>query len=159
MPCHPDPHPAGLLVAGNGHVYLKLCRWLCCLPATQDQLPPYLPTTPADLSGNAMTVLPDHMDFITNLPHSDGYDSIMAVVDQGSSKGAIFMPCNKTIDATGTATLLLDSLYRRYGLPDKAISDRGPQFTSHVFQELGRLLGINLVMSTAHHPQTDGATE
>jgi len=73
------------------------------------------------------------MDFITDLPPSDGYDSIMAVVDQGSSKGAIFMPCNKTIDATGTATLLLDSLYRRYGLPDKAISDRGPQFASHVF--------------------------
>jgi len=73
------------------------------------------------------------MDFITDLPPSDGYDSIMAVVDQGSSKGAIFMPCNKNIDATGTATLLLDSLYRRYGLPDKAISDRGPQFASHVF--------------------------
>jgi len=97
------------------------------------------------------------MDFITDLPPSDGYDSIMAVVDQGSSKEA--MPCNKTIDATGTATLLLDSLYRRYGLPDKAISNRGPQFASHVFRELGRLLGINLVMSTAHHPQTDGATE
>jgi len=73
------------------------------------------------------------MDFITDLPPSDGYDSIMAVVDQGSSKGAIFMPCNKTIDATGTATLLLDSLYRRYGLPNKAISDRGLQFASHVF--------------------------
>jgi len=69
------------------------------------------------------------------------------------------MPCNKNIDATRTATLLLDSLYRRYGLPDKAISDRGPQFASHVFRELGRLLRINLVMSTAHHPQTDGATE
>jgi len=99
------------------------------------------------------------MDFITDLPPSDGYDSIMAVVDQGSSKGTIFMPCNKNIDTTGTATLLLDSLYRRYGLLDKAISDRGPQFASHVFRELGCLLGINLVMSTAHHPQTDGATK
>jgi len=99
------------------------------------------------------------MDFITDLPPSDSYDSIMAVVDQGSSKAAIFMPCNKNIDTTGTATLLLDSLYRRYGLLDKAISNRGPQFASHVFRELGRLLGINLVMSTAHHPQTDGATE
>jgi hypothetical protein len=39
------------------------------------------------------------------------------------------------------------------------ISDRGPQFASRVFKELGRLLGIKLTMSTAHHPQTDGATE
>jgi hypothetical protein len=59
----------------------------------------------------------------------------------------------------GTAKILLDSLYKRYGLPDKAISHRGPQFASHAFLELGRLLGIKLAMSTAHHPQTDGATE
>src|SRR5271154_6585252 len=59
----------------------------------------------------------------------------------------------------GTASILLNSLYRRYGLPDKTISDRGPQFAAHVFKELGRLLGIKLAMSTAHHPQTDRATE
>src|SRR5271154_1709645 len=39
------------------------------------------------------------------------------------------------------------------------ISDRGPQFASHAFKELGCLLKIKLNMSTAHHPQTDGATE
>jgi hypothetical protein len=30
---------------------------------------------------------------------------------------------------------------------------------AHVFKELGRLLQINLTTSTAHHPQTDGATQ
>jgi hypothetical protein len=99
------------------------------------------------------------MDFITDLPTSEGYDSIMVVVDHGSTKGVILEPCNKTIDALGTAELLLNTLYRRFGLPDKTISDRGPQFASHVFQELGKLLGIKIAMSTAHHPQTDGATE
>ena len=95
------------------------------------------------------------MDFITNLPFSDSYDSIMVTVDHGSTKGVILEPCNKTIDAARTGKILLDSLYRRYGLPDKAISDRGPQLASHAFRELGRLLGIKLNMSTAHHPQTD----
>src|SRR5271163_2137008 len=99
------------------------------------------------------------MDFITDLPLSDGFDSILVVVDHGSTKGVILSPCHKTIDSAGTATILLDSLYKRYGLPDKAISDQGPQFASHVFRELGHLLGINLAMSTAHHPQTDGAME
>ena len=99
------------------------------------------------------------MDFITDLPISDGYDSIMVMVDHGSTKGIILEPCHKTIDALGTAEIILNSLYKRYGLPDKAISNRGPQFASRVFKELGKLLGIKLAMSTAHHPQTDGASE
>ena len=96
------------------------------------------------------------MDFITDLPESDGYDSLMVMVDHGSTKGVIFIPCNKMIDALGVATLLLDHVYKRFGLPDKIISNRDPHFTSQLFQELGRLLGIKLAMSTAYHPQTDG---
>ena len=64
------------------------------------------------------------MDFITDLPIYDGYDSIMVTVDHGSMKGVILEPCNKTINMAGTRKILLDSLYQQYGLPDKAISDR-----------------------------------
>ena len=77
------------------------------------------------------------MDFITNLLTSEGFDSIMVMVDHGSTKGVILEPYNKTIDTTGTRTILLNTVYRRYGLPDKSISDRGPQFTSQAFRELG----------------------
>jgi len=98
-------------------------------------------------------------DFITDLPESNGYDSLMVMVDHGSMKGVIFIPCNKTIDALGAATLVLDHIYKRFSLPDKIISDRDPHFTSQLFQELGRLLGIKLAMSTAYHPQTDGQTK
>ena len=77
------------------------------------------------------------MDFITDLPTSDGFDSIMVVVDHGSMKGVISESCNKTIMAEQMGNILLNSLYKHFGLPDKAISDRGPQFTSHAFRELG----------------------
>ena len=98
-------------------------------------------------------------DFITDLPISEGYDSLMVVVDHGLTKGVILIPCTKTIDALGTADAYLDHVYKRFGLPDTIISDRGPQFASQVFRNIGKTLGIDLRMSTAYHPQTDGETE
>ena len=68
------------------------------------------------------------MDLITDLPPADGFDSILVVVDQGLSKGVILIPCNKTLTSEDTAQLLLENLYKRFRLPDKIISDRGPQF-------------------------------
>ena len=83
----------------------------------------------------------------------------MVVVDHGLTKGVVLSPCNKTITTKGTAELLLNNMYRCFGLPNKVISDWGPQFASRAFQELGKQLGINLTMSMAYHPQTDGTTE
>ena len=99
------------------------------------------------------------MDFITDLPSVQNFDSILVVVDQGLSKGVILLPCNKTITVEETAKLLLDNLYKRFGLPNKIISDRGPQFASKSFVELLKLLGIKSALSTAFHPQTEGTTE
>jgi transposase InsO family protein len=59
----------------------------------------------------------------------------------------------------GTATLLWDNLFKRFGLPDKMISDRDPRFAAHAFQELLKLLNIKSNLTTAYHPQSDGATE
>ena len=99
------------------------------------------------------------MDLITNLPLAEGYDSILVMVDQGLSKGVILFPCNKTLTSEDTAKLLLENLYKQFGLPDKIISDRGPQFASKAFKELLNLLGIKSALSMAYHPQTNGITE
>ncbi|ESK81432.1 hypothetical protein Moror_9651 [Moniliophthora roreri MCA 2997] len=99
------------------------------------------------------------MDLVTDLPESDGFDTIMVVVDHSSSKGAIFIPCTKKLDAPQVAELLLRNVYKRYGLPDKIISDQDPRFAAMVFQETMKLLGVKHAMSTAYHPQSDGETE
>ena len=99
------------------------------------------------------------MDLITDLPLSDGFDSILVMVDRGLTKGVILLPCNKTIMPEQVANVLLENLYKRFGLPDKIILDQGPQFAAHTFRKLLKLLNVTSKLSTAYHPQTDKATE
>jgi transposase InsO family protein len=99
------------------------------------------------------------MDLITGLPPVDNYNAILVVVDHGLTKGVILCPTKEASSSEDTAILLHDNLFKRFGLPDKLISDRDPRFASKAFQELLKLLQIESAMSTAYHPQTDGATE
>jgi Integrase zinc binding domain len=99
------------------------------------------------------------INLITDLSPVEEYDSILVMVDRGLSKGAILCPCAKTITWEGTATLLRDNLFKRFGLLDKIISDRDPRFAAHAFQKLLKLLDIKSNLITAYHPQSDGATE
>ena len=81
------------------------------------------------------------MDFITDLPESNGYDSLHIVTNR-FTKIAVITPCLKSIDSDRTAKILLKNTWRQYGLPDKIILDRGTQFTSKVAQALLKELGI-----------------
>ena len=63
------------------------------------------------------------VDFITNLPESKGYDSIMVIVDHNCTKGVILYPCHKTIDASETARVFVEQMFKRFRLPDSIISD------------------------------------
>jgi len=99
------------------------------------------------------------MDLITDLPKTQGFDSILTIVDQGCSKAAKFIPCMKTINGTGVALEYLKHLIPWFGLPKRIILDRDPQFTSAFAKEMCKALGIQQNLSTAFHPCTDGQTE
>ena len=83
----------------------------------------------------------------------------MALVDHGLSKGVILRPMKKTVTADGIAAIIFQKLYAHFGLFDKVISDCGPQFATNFAKELGHILGYEISLSTAYHPQTDGETE
>jgi hypothetical protein len=51
-------------------------------------------------------------NFITDLPESDGFDSLMVVVDHGLTKGVIAIPCTKKIDALRTTNFILEHIYK-----------------------------------------------
>jgi hypothetical protein len=120
---------------------------------------PHVPLVPIPPTEDATPFATVSMDFIMDLPLSNGFDAITVFVDHDITKATVIVPCNTTITAEQTARLYQDNVWRRFGLPKKIISDRGTQFTSRFTQELCRLLGITQAMSTAYHPQTDGQTE
>ena len=98
------------------------------------------------------------VDLITGLPISQGYNSIIVIVDR-FTKMIHVAPCHDTLTSVGVAKLFRDLVWKHHGLPLQIISDRGPQFVSQFMRELNRLLGIQVTPSTAYHPQTDGQTE
>ena len=118
--------------------------------------PPLFPITPAENAWPFGTIA---LDFITKLPLSGGYDTILTITDTDCSKASIFLPCNKTIDSEGVATLYATHITPHYGIPWKVISDRDICFTSKFTMDLCHLLDIQQNISTAYHPQTDGASE
>ena len=98
------------------------------------------------------------INFITDLPVSNGYNSILTVVDR-HSKAVILSLCHKTITTEQTSQLLIDNVWIRTSFPLTIISDRGPQFAAQVTQEFWLKLGIKQKLSTTFHPQIDGELE
>jgi hypothetical protein len=83
----------------------------------------------------------------------------MVVVNHGLMKGVIITPCLKTITLEGVAKLFFKHVYHRFGLYDKIISNRNPQFISKFSKALAKLLDYTIAPSTAYHLQTDGQTK
>ena len=98
------------------------------------------------------------MDFITDLPLSEGEDAILIVIDR-LTKMAHLIPCTKDMDAKQFQEMFLREIFRLHGLPRDIITHRGLIFTSDVWKETTKKLGIERRLSTAFYPQTDWQME
>ena len=98
------------------------------------------------------------MDFIVELPKSEGYDSIYVCVDR-LTKMAHFIPTHTTVTAEQTAQLFYRHVWKHHGLPADVVSDRGSQFVAKFTRHLLARLDVQGNRSTAYHPQSDGQTE
>jgi hypothetical protein len=98
------------------------------------------------------------MDFIGPLPPDEGFDCLLTLTDR-LGLDVHLVPCTITQTADDLAHLFFTRWYCKNGMPLKLISDQDKLFMSQFWRALHRLTGIKLKLSTAHHPQTDGASE
>lgn len=115
--------------------------------------PLQVPTKPWELIG---------IDFVGLLPMStdrDGeYDAITVIIDRLTSMVHL-VPSRVNYTAREVAELVFDEVYKHHGLPRSIVSDRDVLFMSTFWTNLNRLIGMNQQMSSAYHPESDGATE
>ena len=98
------------------------------------------------------------MDFIPELPTSDGYDNILVIIDK-LTKWAIFIPCHTGISDVETARLFFKHVISKYGIPRQVITDRDARWRNEFWNEVCRLMGMKRALTTSYHPQADGQTE
>jgi hypothetical protein len=98
-------------------------------------------------------------DAVTGLPRSKrGFDAIQVFVDR-VTKLKRFAPARKTDDSAALAGTVMRTIIGQYGMPKTMVSDRDPRITARFWRELSRVLGSEVVLSSANHPQTDGQSE
>jgi len=98
------------------------------------------------------------VDFITQLPESQGQTQIMVVVDR-FTKMAHFIGLATNTTAKDVADTFLKEVWKLHGLPTEIVSDMDAKFSGEFWESLCKALGIKRRMSTAYHPQTDRQTE
>nr|GEY75297.1 putative reverse transcriptase domain-containing protein [Tanacetum cinerariifolium] len=83
---------------------------------------------------------------------------------QGRTSKAIrifahFLPIRENDPLDKLAKLYLNRIVAKHGIPVSIICDRDGRFTSNFWRSFQKALGIDISMSTAYHPETDGQNE
>jgi hypothetical protein len=94
---------------------------------TNPTKPPIYPITPILNTLPFQTIA---LDFITKLPESQGYNTILTITDHDCSKAFIFIPCKETIDSEGVA-----KVYTQHIVPHCRVTCRAMQQQAYVVHE------------------------
>ena len=97
-----------------------------------------------------------NIDLVT-LPTSNGFKYLFTAVDR-FTRWPIAVPL---VDITSESVLdaFTYGWVQQFGVPTTVTSDRGSQFSSHLFQQLAKTWGIKHIMTTPYHPEANGLVE
>jgi len=85
-------------------------------------------------------------------------NSCLVIVDH-FLKVAHLIPTKDIVRCVETANLFIREIFRHHVLPKSILSDRNTKFTSHVWENIIKALGITLHIGTTYHSSTDGQYE
>jgi transposase InsO family protein len=98
------------------------------------------------------------MDFDEGFPRINGKSVVLTVVDK-FSKVVHFIALGHPYTVTSVSRAFIDTIVRLHGVPSSVVSDHDPVFTSNFWRELFKLADVQLHLSSAFHPQSDGQFE
>ena len=95
---------------------------------------------------------------VLQLPRSlEGNQYAIVFVDYLRKWPEVFAVPDQTADTI--ARLLVEEIVSRHGVPERLLSDRGPNFLSSLIEKVCQLLGTTKVNTSGYHPQCDGLVE
>jgi len=98
------------------------------------------------------------MDFIKQLPPSEGHTDILVVVYR-LTKQVIFIPTVRSINAVLLAELFIKHIFSKHGVPSHVTFNQGMEFVPKFFKSLASALDMKLHFTLGYHPEANGQTE
>ena len=98
------------------------------------------------------------IDIIKLLSKSNNKDTIAVIMDQFTKMirlRAITIP----VSLEDIAIIYQNKIWKIHGVPQKVLSDRGPQFVSRLIEDLTKALETKWTLSIAYHPQINSQTK
>ena len=97
-----------------------------------------------------------HVDIVGPLPPSEGYRYLFTIIDR-NTRWPEAIPIRQ--QSTESCVKALIDWVARHGVPETIVSDRGTNFTSHLWEALAESLGTRLHHTTAYNPEANGLIE
>jgi hypothetical protein len=99
------------------------------------------------------------MDFIPDLPLTKKGNNCVYTITDTLTKELVAEPTVTTLNEKQTAEIFRKEIINKKGVPLDVISDRDPRWRESFWKEVSSTWGASRALTTAHHPQADGATE
>ena len=98
------------------------------------------------------------IDILGELPVTERGNKYILVIGDYFTKWTECHPMSN-MEASTVASILVEQVISRFGVPYSIHSDQGRQFESRLFAEMCKLLQITKTRTTAYHPKSDGMVE
>ena len=128
-----------------------------CLSCQKSKVHRHTSTAPASFPLPRCRFQHIHMDLVGPLPSSNGHTHILTIIDR-FTRWPVAIPLPDTSTETVLRSLI-SGWVASLGVPETITTDRGSQFSSHLFHQVSKLFGIHHIRTTAYHPAANGMVE